>query len=729
MIFKRLYMRNFLSVGSEGVEILFDKYQGTTLITGVNNDVPGSSNGSGKSTIIEGIFYGLTGYTLRKLNAESIVHKSNSKQCRVEIEFDNIKIIRMLEPSEVKVFVNDKEETIKGSSKETKKKIDDLVGVNFETLANILVFGQHNMVSFLDAPEAAKREIIENLMHIKDFNIFEEKAKAKLKDAKNSLKTLVDQFEFKEKNINELNSMLDKHRSELNLFVNTIRREIASIEHQIDEIPDIDELKQEWNEYSESQNKLDELRRKKLSLSDAQGEKIAELNSICEDRERELLNRVPLSEKLNSLMSKSAVLEQRKSELWKTYVTPLVNSVEEEKSKIAQINNQLEIKLAGKKVSTHWEQLIETSSKLGNACPTCFSEIDSKKIQSIIEDLKNQYEEEKSKIQKDRDDLVYVAESEKNAIELKICSLNLEIETITQQQKQEYLAAKEKLSTMINDCNEAIKKFDLSVDTKFNIKMSNVNAALVAIKGNISSIDNMVNQLEFVQEPEIKIEEVGKLQSKLESLSKQKIDKENSISNNPHSDIIESISNSIKEAEKERDAFGLQIRNIEKTLPYLTFWTEHMGKEGIKSYVIDQMIPMLNEQVAYWMDLIYEENISLTFDKYFNVTIINNSTNTPMVFGQGSGGERRRIDLAIMMAFRQVMKMSTFKDPNILFFDECCESLDAQGVKAFGNVLNDIAKHTNCYVISHNFHLLEMAENFNSTLHVEKTNGAMKLVD
>jgi ABC-type transport system involved in cytochrome bd biosynthesis fused ATPase/permease subunit len=71
------------------------------------------------------------------------------------------------------------------------------------------------------------------------------------------------------------------------------------------------------------------------------------------------------------------------------------------------------------------------------------------------------------------------------------------------------------------------------------------------------------------------------------------------------------------------------------------------------------------------------------------------------------------------------MKMSTGKDPNILFFDEVAENLDEDGVYRLYEAMLDIAKTNRVYVITHSptlLHLLQSAD----VISVTKKDGVMK---
>lgn len=66
---KKIKAQNFLCFGEQGIEIDFQNYGPVVVVTGKNLDVKdgdlNSSNGSGKSSIMDALLYGLFGKTLK----------------------------------------------------------------------------------------------------------------------------------------------------------------------------------------------------------------------------------------------------------------------------------------------------------------------------------------------------------------------------------------------------------------------------------------------------------------------------------------------------------------------------------------------------------------------------------------------------------------------------------------------------------------------------------------
>jgi energy-coupling factor transporter ATP-binding protein EcfA2 len=67
-----------------------------------------------------------------------------------------------------------------------------------------------------------------------------------------------------------------------------------------------------------------------------------------------------------------------------------------------------------------------------------------------------------------------------------------------------------------------------------------------------------------------------------------------------------------------------------------------------------------------------------------------------------SEGQKMRIDLALLFAWRQIAKMKNSTNTNLLILDEVFDSsLDAVGTEEFLKLIHDMGNDTNIFVISH----------------------------
>jgi len=111
--FKKITVKNFLSIGEDPVSIEFSK--GLHIITGNNKDKPDRRNAIGKSSIAESIYFAIFGETLRDLKKDLIPNNVTGGKTHVELDFEVItsadtkqyKVIRNLSPSKIEIFENE----------------------------------------------------------------------------------------------------------------------------------------------------------------------------------------------------------------------------------------------------------------------------------------------------------------------------------------------------------------------------------------------------------------------------------------------------------------------------------------------------------------------------------------------------------------------------------------------------------------------------------------------
>ena len=136
---KNLTVKNFMSVGNQTQAVSFDKGH-LTLVLGENLDLggdgSGSRNGTGKTTIINGLSYAIYGNALTNIKKDNLVNKINSKAMLVTMSFEkdgiDYKIERGRKPNLLKFTINGSElksqdqDESQGDSRETQKAIEEV---------------------------------------------------------------------------------------------------------------------------------------------------------------------------------------------------------------------------------------------------------------------------------------------------------------------------------------------------------------------------------------------------------------------------------------------------------------------------------------------------------------------------------------------------------------------------------------------------------------------------
>jgi DNA repair exonuclease SbcCD ATPase subunit len=166
---------------------------------------------------------------------------------------------------------------------------------------------------------------------------------------------------------------------------------------------------------------------------------------------------------------------------------------------------------------------------------------------------------------------------------------------------------------------------------------------------------------------------------------------------------------------------------LEKELPYYEFWSVAFGDSGIRKFVIDGIIPALNAKIAYWMQFLIDGKIDLKFNNELEETIERNpSDGDPFVYYGMSGGEKRRLNLAVSQAFAHVMMLSSGTCPNIVFLDEVTTNIDQIGVVGVYNMIVELAKDRQVFITTHDQNLLELLDGCD-LINLEKRKGFTRM--
>lgn len=187
MKWKKLTAKNFLSF--EELTLNLDN-RGIVLVEGNNlTSNKFKSNGSGKSSLLEPIVYALYDTTSKGIKADEVINNKVGKNTAVILEGvkgeDTYRIERYRKhtknKNKVKLFINDKEVTEKSTS-ETNKAIQKIIGIDYNTFINSIMFSQGNGAGrFAIATDKEKKEILENLVHLDIYAQAQDVAKERLK--------------------------------------------------------------------------------------------------------------------------------------------------------------------------------------------------------------------------------------------------------------------------------------------------------------------------------------------------------------------------------------------------------------------------------------------------------------------------------------------------------------------------------------------------------------------
>lgn len=179
------------------------------------------------------------------------------------------------------------------------------------------------------------------------------------------------------------------------------------------------------------------------------------------------------------------------------------------------------------------------------------------------------------------------------------------------------------------------------------------------------------------------------------------------------------------------EEFETEIKSIEDQIEVLSIKQEELNiaidllkDGGIKANIIEQYLPFLNKTINEYIDVI-GIGISVSFDDTFKETLRGRYADE-FTYTSLSQGERARLNLAILFAWQDVIRIASGVESSLMIFDEVgSDALDSDGIDAFFNIIEMSCKDQNVFMISHNAYVQEKCR---SQIRLQKINGFTKIV-
>lgn len=183
-----------------------------------------------------------------------------------------------------------------------------------------------------------------------------------------------------------------------------------------------------------------------------------------------------------------------------------------------------------------------------------------------------------------------------------------------------------------------------------------------------------------------------------------------------YTDNLKKFTSELKKMRKEKS-------KCKEVLEYFEFSHMLMKDNGIKTKIIENYLPVMNAQINKYLQML-DLYINFSLDGEFKESI-----NTPIhenfSYGCFSEGEKQRINLSLLLAWRDIARMKNSVNCNLMFFDETLDSsLDGAGIDDMMKIINYIVKDSNIVIISHRD---GYDDKFERVLEVKKVNGFSKI--
>ena len=164
-----------------------------------------------------------------------------------------------------------------------------------------------------------------------------------------------------------------------------------------------------------------------------------------------------------------------------------------------------------------------------------------------------------------------------------------------------------------------------------------------------------------------------------------------------------------REAKEKIDELLTEKSQLHTNYEIMRFWEKAFSEQGLVKYIVRNILVFLNDKVNYYLSHLAQGRFSLEFDQELRETITNQGREVSYI--SLSGGERRKVNLAVMLGLQSLLTISSNSDNNLLFFDEVAENIDQEGIDGLHTLLVELKKTKTLFVITHNNYLKSCLDN------------------
>jgi len=743
-------IENFM--GLTGEQQLVLNNLGLTHIRGLNLDDPGNdSNGSCKTTILEALTWCLfgeglprpTGNTEQGIRADEVLNDLKPKQCRVVSRCQDEETGDVFEVARWRKWKKGKGRALNGQSitvngetsealdeKETNRLIEKHLGITREIWCRGVVFGQESTFNFCDATTKKRNEILTTVMGLEAVDTWQERCRddkraltnklaesgGKVEVMKNSIarakeqdpKAQVEQWDLEQ---SQRIQASEKKLKEIEEYGQKTKQELASLGEFTEPAPQMPQ--------SNIQAMVEEVQRLRQECLD-----VSEECARCQARFDWVTNEIDnvIGRGAQGVVGPLPDLDELLAK-----VNHFVKERNEAGEQIGYWRGQLA------QVDQESEQL--ASMPVGVSCPTCRQPITAQHAEACRNEVRDR-----------REGILLELEAAKR-LESEVMGWFARADQSYKQAEQTY--------ALIAQQNERHER-----RAELQDEQAQLFASLKGLKQKVAealeSHSKAEQQLQAVQahEREVLAAQSGWERRRAEFLAEQRrleglvinarqdwakqnqwtVDLKGQI--NPYAQAVEDHQKYLEKLTsdlKELEADQVQIAG---KLDMCQWWDRELPR--FKTWLFDSVVDTLASEANRWLRVmsggVLWIQISTQVQKgkrikdELDVQIYRwnpDGTITSRPYRVWSGGEKRRVALAVDLGLSRLMSNRASKAYRFLALDEIDRHLDAQGREGLRQVLDELrTEKETCFVITHD---PEFRASFDQEILVTKQGGHSRM--
>ncbi len=692
---KKVEWTNFLSYGDYISSVDLDA-GGPILITGQTGTEQDNSNGAGKTTISTAICWCLFGRVPRKAApGDKVINWFTKGDCWVRITTTDgwtITRTRKVNGHDDLLIHKDGQDLTLSTNTNAQRFLKKTFNLDYDIFVSSVFCGQFAK-SFMEMSDQTRKSTLERLLGLNKLNVLGDVAKEKREDAEKQQirvkaisESRIRELEGIEIRIKQAKQKAVDFNTEQRVKINQLQSILDQTNktmHTLDWVLDSIALQTEWDEHQALLTNIDAQKQQLNKLSMA-------LHTIDGDIPR-LQNNI-----------------QQYDEFKKTYVEHNVDDLKalhekadrDEARKIdlnASLSNaRLDRRKLEQDLARVDSIILEWEQKAGKECPACKQEVPAGHTHSL------------SKPYIERHDLLSKAISKTDT---KIAALEAEVASIVINRPQCSVDEAIKSNNRFTQILDAIAEQNIKIQKRTNQRaqlvpvITKTQTAIAQLEADASSTDikKRYDSLMLARsERENKIKEIDGLFKQISEEERRP---------NPYKDLASDLTAEYAKVDEAFCSDRLAIQKLDQQISHLEYIRRsYHDRNKIKMFILSDIIPTLNQRIEYYLD-----SFGCDFTIKFTPTMSVEPSRWDYDFH--SGGECKRIDLAVMFALYDVYIMLYGPQCNVMVLDEVDSRLDSAGVRSFVEIIqNDFAgdrqdKPDTILVISHKKEMVDQFAN------------------
>lgn len=640
---------------------------GPALIVGQKEGRKEESNGVGKTTITTAIIWCLFGRTPRKAApGDKVINFYTKGQCYVRITTADGWVItrtRGINGHDDLLVHKDGEDITLSTNKNAQTLLKKLFNLDYDIFVASIFFGQRTE-PFLTMSDQKRKAALERLLGLNRLNVWgdvarEYKTTAELEQQK--IKALSEVRVIDITNTKEQIHLTHKQADEFEIsratLVKTLRTEILEVATKLKPLMmvNISELQSKYNQQESKRKNLSD---KKLQLDHAiatnkqLSTEVINLENIGNQQKLRLASLSDIDVDLLKKQHKQADIDEQTKISHQNIINGLILSQHKIEQKIQQLFSDLK----------------DWNGKTGTSCPSCKQLISPEHAEAICKPYSIQAKE----LGKELLQIKGRTKEHQQQMDAIVISRPIISVAAAMRDTEERRAINENLQNLRAQVDDIFKRMvklrDLNIKLSADIEQTITDLS----KSDVSTqLETAKQQMALRDQLKIKL---GFLDSRL---------KEEKIRDNSYNAMVKTFEVELDRAEIDLSQHLTKIAELDdKIKSYDYIRHSYHDRNKIKMFILTGLIPYLNARIEYYLNA-FECDLTLKFTSTLSVET------SRWDYDLHSGGQQKRIDLAIMFALYDLYISMYGQQCNVMVLDEVDGALDPYGVRMFVDIINN----------------------------------------